>query len=83
MALATLGVGLLLAGVAPSAMSSVRFQQMAGYPAPGTPARLNKVGVIETGSSGAKNILVLVTGTSASAAYFEPLAKTIVARSPG
>jgi hypothetical protein len=83
LALATLAVGLLLGAVAPAALSAVRFQRMAGFPAPGTPARLNKVGVLETGSSRAKNVLVLVTGTSASAAYFEPLAKTIVSKAPG
>jgi len=39
--------------------------------------------VIKTGSPNAKNVLVLNPGTSASAAYFEPLAKDIVTRARG
>lgn len=56
----------------------VRFERIPAFNAPGTPARYNKVGILETGPSDAKNVLVLVPGTSASAAYFEPLAKDIV-----
>jgi pimeloyl-ACP methyl ester carboxylesterase len=56
----------------------VKFKTMAGYPSPGTPSNLNVVGVIKTGDPKAKNVLVLNPGTSASAAYFEPLAKSIV-----
>ncbi len=59
----------------------VKFERIQGFNAPGTPAKYNKVGIIKTGSSDAKNILVLVPGTSASAAYFEPLAKDIVRKS--
>ena len=65
-------------GAKQPASVDVRFRQLPGFNAPGTPAKYNKVGVIETGPSDAKNILVLVPGTSASAAYFEPLAKDIV-----
>ena len=61
----------------------VRVRRLDGFSAPGTPAKYNKVGVIETGPSDAKNILVLVPGTSASAAYFEPLAKDIVRKQKG
>jgi hypothetical protein len=57
--------------------------QLEGFPANGTPDAYNKVGVIETGPKDAKNVLVLVPGTSASAAYFEPLAKDLVARQDG
>jgi pimeloyl-ACP methyl ester carboxylesterase len=60
----------------------VHVQQLAGFSAPGTPAKYNRVAVIETGPSSAKNILILVPGTSASAAYFEPLAKDIVRKTP-
>jgi len=56
----------------------VRFVQLDGYEAPGTPPELNRVGVIEVGPRNARNILILNPGTSASAAYFVPLAKTIV-----
>ncbi len=60
----------------------VRFSVMRGYQSPGTPANLNVVGALKTGNRKAKNVLVLNPGTSASAAYFEPLAKTIVKRLP-
>jgi hypothetical protein len=36
---------------------------MAGFAAPGTPAKYNKVGVIKVGPAGAKNVLVLEPGT--------------------
>jgi pimeloyl-ACP methyl ester carboxylesterase len=69
--------------VVPSAASAVSFQRIRGYAAPGTPAKYDKVGVLKTGPRSARNVLVLVPGTSASAAYFEPLAKTIVHHSKG
>ncbi len=55
---------------------------MKGASAPGTPAKYDKVGVIEVGSAKARNVLVLEPGTSAGAAYFVPLAKWIVAKNP-
>ncbi len=55
---------------------------MAGFAAPGTPARYDKVGVIKVGATGAKNVLVLEPGTSAGGAYFVPLAKWIVSKDP-
>src|SRR3989442_1302449 len=61
----------------------VKFRRLEGFTSPGTPAKYNKVGVIETGPSDAKNVLILVPGTSASAAYFEPLAKDIVLKAKG
>jgi pimeloyl-ACP methyl ester carboxylesterase len=60
----------------------VRFTRMQGYAAPGTPADLNKVGILQIGDPKARNVLVLNPGTSASASYFAPLAKTIVERLP-
>src|SRR5205814_7062432 len=71
------------AGAAAQPKVDVKFEQLQGFKAPGTPVKYNKVGVIKTGPSDAKNILVLVPGTSASAAYFEPLAKDIVRASKG
>jgi pimeloyl-ACP methyl ester carboxylesterase len=62
---------------------TVKFQRIAGVKSPGTPAKYNRVGILKTGSPKAKNILVLNPGTSASAAYFEPLAKDIVTRAKG
>ena len=83
--LAAAAVAAVTAAVgAPSAGASVpvRFERIAGYVAPGTPKRLDRVGILKTGRAGARNVLVLNPGTSASAAYFEPLAKSIVERSP-
>jgi pimeloyl-ACP methyl ester carboxylesterase len=78
-------LGLVFLAFAPAARSevTVRFQRFEGFAAPGTPAELNKVGVLQIGRKSAKNILVLNPGTSASAAYFAPLAKTVVERAPG
>jgi pimeloyl-ACP methyl ester carboxylesterase len=56
---------------------------MPGYPAPGTPESLDKVGVIMVGRPSAKNVLVLEPGTSAGGGYFVPLAKWIVEALPG
>ncbi len=56
---------------------------MPSYAAPGTPPQYNKVGVLKIGPSGAKNVLVLEPGTSAGSAYFVPLAKWIVSKTPG
>jgi pimeloyl-ACP methyl ester carboxylesterase len=49
-----------------------------GYEAPGTPEDLNRVGVIKIGPADAKNVLVLVPGTSAGSGYFVPLARDVV-----
>src|SRR5690242_10879181 len=74
---------LCLTFVAPTrAEVEVRFTRMQGYAAPGTPADLNKVGILQVGEPKARNVLVLNPGTSASAAYFAPIAKTIVERLP-
>jgi pimeloyl-ACP methyl ester carboxylesterase len=62
---------------------ALRVQWMPGFDAPGTPAKYNKVGVLKIGPSTAKNVLVLEPGTSAGSAYFVPLAKWIVAKTPG
>ena len=48
---------------------SARLERLGGFRAPGTPARLNKVGVLEIGPRSARNVLVLSPGTSAGAAY--------------
>src|SRR4051812_7548458 len=69
--------------VAAPPASAQKLERLPGYQAPGTPAKYNKVGVLKFGPSKAKNVLVLNPGTSASAAYFAPLAKTIVAQRKG
>lgn len=56
---------------------------MRGFPAPSTPAKYDRVGVIKVGLPSAKNVLVLEPGTSASGAYFVPLAKWITSTVPG
>jgi pimeloyl-ACP methyl ester carboxylesterase len=56
---------------------------MRGFNAPGTPARYNKVGVLEVGPRSAHNVLVLEPGTSAGSAYFLPLAQWLVSRVHG
>ena len=56
---------------------------MPGFKAPGTPAQLNRVGVVKVGPKDARKVLVLVPGTSAGGAYFVPLAKTLVKQAKG
>ena len=72
-----------LAPAAAHATPKPRFQRIAGYASPGTPKKYNKVGILKVGSPKARNVLVLNPGTSASAAYFRPLADAIVARARG
>ncbi len=60
-----------------------RFERIAGVKSAGTPAKYDKVGILEFGKKSARNVLVLNPGTSASAAYFAPLARTIVSKAPG
>ncbi len=83
--LAAVAVGVTAVAFAPaaSAKTSVKFTTIKGFSAPGTPDSLNKVGILKTGPRKAKNILVLNPGTSASAAYFEPFAKTLVDKVKG
>ena len=66
----------------PKTVAPLRVTWMPGYAAPGTPGRLNKVGVLKIGRPGARNVLVLEPGTSAGSAYFVPLARWIVATAP-
>lgn len=80
---ATLAVSLArMVGAAEPAVD-VRFEQIAGFVVPGTPEAMNKVGILQIGPKKAKNILVLNPGTSASAAYFAPLARTVVTGAKG
>jgi pimeloyl-ACP methyl ester carboxylesterase len=80
-AAAVVAAGVFASGA--TAAVRVKFERIPGYKSQGTPAKYNKVGVLETGPSTAKNVLVLNPGTSASAAYFEPLAKDIVKGAKG
>jgi triacylglycerol esterase/lipase EstA (alpha/beta hydrolase family) len=63
---------------AASARAALHVGWMQGFAAAGTPARYDKVGVLEVGPAGARNVLVLEPGTSAGSAYFVPLAKWVV-----
>jgi pimeloyl-ACP methyl ester carboxylesterase len=72
-----------LAGAPANAAQVPRFERIAGLKVAGTPAKYDKVGILKIGAAKARNVLVLNPGTSASAAYFAPLAKSIVAAAPG
>jgi pimeloyl-ACP methyl ester carboxylesterase len=80
-------VAVVLAGVAAAAPASgatrVTFERIAGVEAASTPAKYDRVGILKVGSPKARNVLVLNPGTSASAAYFAPLAKSIASQAPG
>ena len=70
-------------GAAPAAEARESFQRIAGVKSAGTPAKYDKVGILKIGSAKAKNVLVLNPGTSASAAYFAPLARDLTKKAPG
>jgi hypothetical protein len=72
---------LVALAVAPTA-SADRVFTVHGASAPG-PARYDRIRVIEQGPRHARNILVLVPGTSGGAAYFHPIARDIVKRLHG
>jgi hypothetical protein len=76
--LSTIVIGL---AAAPTA-SADRVFTVHGAPAPG-PARYDRIRVIEQGPRHARNVLVLVPGTSAGATYFHPIAHDIVNRLKG
>lgn len=63
---------------APTAGADVRFKRVAGFDEPSTPEVLDRVGILKVGPRKAGNVLVLNPGTSASAAYFRPLARFVV-----
>jgi pimeloyl-ACP methyl ester carboxylesterase len=76
-------VALACAALAPSAAPAAGASWMKGFSAPGTPAKYNRVGVLKVGPASARNVLVLVPGTSAGGGYFVPLAETVAAMAPG
>ena len=80
-----LAIVLLGLALAPAASAKVRvsFERLKGFDAPGTPAKYDKVGALKVGPKNARNVLILNPGTSASAAYFVPLAKDVVTRAKG
>ncbi len=68
------------AGARPVPLLHVQWMQ--GFDAPGTPARLNKVGVLKIGRPGARNVLVFEPGTTAGSAYIVPLAQWLTRTLP-
>jgi hypothetical protein len=82
-ALAAAAAALAIPASPATAAVQVRFERIQGFDAKATPARYDKVGVLEVGPRRAPNILVLNPGTSGSAAYFAPLAKTVVKETKG
>ena len=70
-------------GSAAHAASPARVTWIDGLKVAGTPAKYDKVGILKIGPAKARNVLVLNPGTSASAAYFAPLARAVVDRAPG
>ena len=77
-ALAVAAAVVMLAAAAPSASASNHVTWINGFDAPDTPQRFDKVGILKQGPRKARNVLVLNPGTSASSAYFAPLARTLV-----
>jgi pimeloyl-ACP methyl ester carboxylesterase len=75
--------GLALAIAAAAASGATRFVRLDGFDAAQTPAELDRVGVLKVGPRRAENVIVFNPGTSASAAYFRPLARFIVSEVPG
>jgi hypothetical protein len=73
----------VVAAGAPAARGAERIVTVPGYDAPGTPAKDDKVKVVEVGPSTAKHVLVLVPGTSAGAGYFVPDARDLAKRLAG
>jgi hypothetical protein len=83
-ALAAGAVSLVMcSGSAAHAASASRLTWIDGLNVAGTPAKYNKVGILKIGPANARNVLVLNPGTSASAAYFAPLARAVVDRARG
>jgi pimeloyl-ACP methyl ester carboxylesterase len=74
--------GIALALFAPSAPAA-EVSWLQGFDDPATPNSFDRVGVLKVGPEQARNVLVLNPGTSAGAAYFEPLAEDIVRKTDG
>lgn len=83
LAFAGTAVALAFAIAASGAAGATRFKRMDGFDAPQTPAAFDRVGVLKVGPKRAENVLVLNPGTSASAAYFRPLARFVASEAPG
>jgi hypothetical protein len=76
-------IAIALLAIGGTASAAIKFERIAGYNDPATPDDLDRVGILRIGPKKAKNVLVLNPGTSASAAYFRPLAEFVVSKSKG
>ena len=83
MVAALVAATLMLGAPAAPGQVPTSFERLDGYAAAGTPAKYNKVGVLKFGPRTARNVLILNPGTSASAAYFAPLARDVASRADG
>jgi pimeloyl-ACP methyl ester carboxylesterase len=81
LALATIAA--VFSAIAAPSAGAAGVTWMPGFHAQGTPAQYNRVGVVKVGPRDARNVLVLVPGTSAGGAYFVPLAKALVKQAEG
>jgi hypothetical protein len=79
---ATLGLAMWPAATSARAPALLQVQWMPGFQAPGTPARLNKVGVLKIGRPSARNVLVFEPGTTAGSAYIVPFAQWLTRTLP-
>jgi pimeloyl-ACP methyl ester carboxylesterase len=66
-----------------SPATAVEFERLDGFNEPGTPDNLDRVGILKVGPERARNVLVLNPGTSASAAYFRPMAEWVTEQAKG
>jgi hypothetical protein len=66
-----------------AAARAEKIVTLPGFAAPGTPAKYNKVRVVQEGPSSARHVLVLEPGTSAGAGYLVPDARDLVKALPG
>lgn len=71
-----------MAGASPASATAERVLTVRGVDGPG-PARTDAVRVLQQGPAAARKVLVLMPGTSASASYFAPVARDLIARLPG
>jgi pimeloyl-ACP methyl ester carboxylesterase len=69
--------------IGPASAGAASFEWIDGYDDAATPNQYDKVGILKEGPPAARKVLVLVPGTNASAAYFDPLAQDIVSRAKG
>jgi pimeloyl-ACP methyl ester carboxylesterase len=83
LAVTLVAIGAAALAIASPAGAATKFQTIAGFDEASTPANLDQVGIIKVGARKARNVFVINPGTSASAAYFRPLAKFITEQKRG